>query len=57
MNLYRLKLKQLRSDMLYIHSRCTELKRKSLAIQSTKADEHAEKMRCRDYEEGLIAKK
>lgn len=56
MNLYRVKLKTLRSDMLYIFQRITELKRKSLELQSLKADEKAEKVKRYDFEEGLIAK-
>lgn len=56
MNLYRLKIKQLRSDMLYIHQRVTKLKKKSLEIQTRKAEERVEKIKRYDYEQGLIAK-
>lgn len=56
MNLYRVKLKTLRSDMLYIFQRITELKKKSLELQSMKVDEKAEKVKRYDFEEGLIAK-
>lgn len=56
MNLYRLKLRNLRCEMLYIHQRAEILKKKCLNIQSMKADEKAAKVRGIDYEEGLIAK-
>lgn len=56
MNLYRIKLKTLRSDMLYIFQRITEIKRKSLELQSMKVDEKAEKVKRYDFEEGLIAR-
>lgn len=56
MNLYRLKIKQLRSEMLYIHQRVSQLRKKSLEIQTFKAEEKAEKIKRYDYEQGLIAK-
>ena len=56
MNFYRLKLKSLRSEMLYIHQRVTELKKRSLEIQATKVEIKAEKVKRYDYESGLIGK-
>lgn len=53
-NCYRLKVKNLRSEMLYIHQRVTELKRKSLQIQTMKVDEKAEKVKRLHYETELI---
>lgn len=56
MNFYRLKLKKIRSDMLYIHQRVTELKKRALEMQEIKVNEKAEKVKRYDYEAGLIAK-
>lgn len=56
MNLYRLKINQLRSEMLYIHQRVKKLKEKSLEIQNYKAEERIDRIKRYDYEQGLIAK-
>jgi len=56
MNFYRLKLKKIRSEMLYIHQRVTELKRRALEMQEIKVNEMAEKVKRYDYEASLIAK-
>lgn len=55
-NLYRLKLKHLRSEMLYIHQRVTELCRRALEIQAIKVDEKAKKVERYNFESGLVAK-
>jgi len=56
MNHYRLKIKTIRSDMLYIHQRVTDLKKRACNIQAYKAEEKAEQIRKHDYEQGLIGK-
>lgn len=56
MNLYRLKLKSIRAEMLYIAQRVSILKKKAICIQERQVDKMAEKVRQYDYEEGLIAK-
>lgn len=56
MNLYRMKLKNIRAEMLYIAQRVSILKKKAIVIQERQVEKMAEKVRQYDYEEGLIAK-
>lgn len=56
MNLYRVKLKNIRAEMLYIAQRVSILKKKAILIQERQVEKMAEKVRQYDYEEGLIAK-
>ncbi|CRL00035.1 CLUMA_CG013323, isoform A [Clunio marinus] len=55
--IYRTKVKNLRSDMLYICQRVAELKKKSIEIQTLKVEQKAERVKRCDYEVGLIPKK
>lgn len=54
MNLYRLKLRSIKSDMLYIHQRVTELKNTALEIQSHKVEQKANKEQLIHYETALV---
>ncbi|KAL7012136.1 hypothetical protein ACKWTF_014651 [Chironomus riparius] len=56
MNLYRMKLKKIKSDMLYIRSSTQSLLQKSIDLQNIKVNQKAEQVRRFDYEIGLIAK-
>ncbi|CAG9810655.1 unnamed protein product [Chironomus riparius] len=56
MNLYRMKLKKIKSDMLYIKSSTQSLLQKSIDLQNIKVNQKAEQVRRFDYEIGLIAK-
>lgn len=56
MNLYRQKLKQIRSDMLYIAKLTEKLRQKAMNIQSCKVLQKAMKVQNYDYEKSLIAK-
>ena len=56
MNLYRKKLKKIRSDMLYIAQATGKLKQKAMDIQSCKVLQKAMKVQNYDYEKSLIAK-
>lgn len=55
--IYKEKLRKIRSDMLYIHKRTGELKKKAIAIQETKTEQRKERSEMIHYEENLIAKK
>lgn len=56
MNLYRMKLKKIRSDMLYIRSTSKNILKKAIDLQNVKVDQKAEKIKRFDYEISLIAK-
>ena len=51
-----MKLKKIKSDMLYIRSSTQSLLQKSIDLQNIKVNQKAEQVRRFDYEIGLIAK-
>lgn len=56
LNLYRMKLMRIKSDMLYIRSASQTVVQKAIQIQDIKVNEKAERVKRHDYEVGLIAK-
>lgn len=56
LNLYRMKLKKIKSDMLYIRSTSQSLLQKAIEIQDVKVNQKADRIKKFDYEIGLIAK-
>lgn len=57
MNVYRMKMKQIRSDMMYIAQRLGKLKEKSFLIQDYKVNQKALKVSQCHFEQNLIATK
>lgn len=55
MNLYRLKLNKLKSEMLYIASRVGSLKKRALEIQIEKVSNMTERLSLIHYEQNLIS--
>lgn len=55
--IYKEKLRKIRSDMLYIHKRTGELKKKAIAIQEMKTEQSKERYERIHYEQNLIARK
>jgi len=51
-----MKLKKIKSDMMYIRSSTQSLLQKAIDIQNIKVNQKAEQVRRFDYEIGLIAK-
>lgn len=56
MDLYRLKVKAIKSDMLHISNRVKHLKERSIKIQEHQIKIASEKANIRHYEESLIPK-
>lgn len=56
LNLYRLKLKKIKSEMLYIRSTSQSLLQKSIAMQNIKVNEKAERVKRMDYEINLVGR-
>ncbi|KAG5667106.1 hypothetical protein PVAND_015105 [Polypedilum vanderplanki] len=57
LNLYRMKLKKIRSDMLYIRSTSKNLLQKAINIQDIKVNQKADRVKNYDYEISLIARR
>lgn len=56
LNLYRMKLKKIKSEMLYIKSTSQSLLQKAIEIQDIKVNEKAERVRRMDYEISLVGR-
>jgi hypothetical protein len=56
LNLYRLKLKKIKSEMLYIRSTSQSLLQKAIDMQDVKVNEKAERIRKIDYEVSLVGR-
>lgn len=56
MKLYWMKLKKIKSEMLYIRSTSQSLLQKSITMQDAKVNEKAERVRRIDYEVSLVGR-
>lgn len=53
--IYKDKVRKIRSDMRYIHTRTNELKQKAIEMQIYKVEEKAQRVQRIHYEQTLIA--